>query len=185
MKIVVINGSPHKNGISMQLFNHVIKDIQADIKVYSAYHDKIAACIDCKYCFTHFNECVIKDDFQAMVKDMDDADVVALVSPIHFSTYSAKLLQAISRLQTVFAVKYEFKKPLPFKDKKGLSIITGGNNYPTQFDSFKPIDHVIFRHINAHEVETLHVKKTDRLSMEEILEEYAEEISSIRKFLGV
>lgn len=183
MKIVVISGSPLKKGITTQLFDHIMEGIDAQVITYNAYHDEIASCIDCKYCFTHFNECIIKDDFQKMVKDMDDADLVVLLSPIHFSTYSAKLLQAISRLQTVFAVKYEFKKELPFKNKKGLAVVTGGNNYPTQFDSFDPIDHVIFRHINAFDVDKIHVKKTDKYSMEEIFEVYKDDIERIKEFI--
>ena len=184
MKIVVLNGSPQKKGITSQIVDYVLAGIEAEIKEYYAYYEDIKPCVACLYCFTHPNECVIKDDFQKMMADFMEADLVILASPLHFSSMTGKLLSAISRMQYLFALKYEHKQPIPFKDKKGLSIITGGNNYPTMFNAIEPVDSIIYAHINAKKVERLLIKATDKHSIPELKEIYADRIKDIKEFIN-
>ena len=184
MKVVVLNGSPIKNGITKQITDYVFEQIDCEIKTYYAYFVDIKPCIACMYCFKNPNECVIKDEFQEMMSDFDDADLIVLASPLHFSSFTGKLLSSISRMQYLFALKYEHKQEIPFKNKKGLTIITGGNDYPTMFNAINPVDSIIYRHINAKEVNRLLIKATDKFSVEELIENYQEEIEEVRKFIN-
>lgn len=183
MKIVVLNGSPQKKGITSQIVDYVLADIEAEVKKYYAYYDDIKPCVACLYCFSHPNECVIKDDFQKMIADFNDADLIILASPLHFSSMSGQLLSVISRLQYLFALKYEHQQAIPFKDKKGLTIITGGNNYPTMFKAIEPVDSIIYAHTNAKKVERLLIKATDKHPVAELKEIYAQRINEIKAFI--
>lgn len=182
-KIVILNGSPLKNGHTTKICNHIFKDMDAQIITYFAYFSEMRACTACEYCFKHENECVIKDEFQNMMADIADSDVVVLASPIHFSSFSGKLLTMVSRMQYVFALKYIHGKPSPFKPKKGITIVSGGNDYPTIFDAIKPVDTLIFDHVNAEEIKRLFIRSTDAYTMEEIFEQHHDEIEEIIAFL--
>lgn len=184
MKVVVLNGSPIKNGITKQITDFVFEGIDCELKTYYAYYTDIKACIACEYCFTHPNECVIKDEFQIMMKDFDEADLVVLASPLHFTSFTGKLLSSISRMQYLFALKYEHKQEIPFKNKKGLTIITGGNDYPTMFNAIEPVDSIIYRHINAKKVDRLLIKATDKYSIAELKDQYKDKIDEIRGFIN-
>ena len=184
MKVVVVNGSPLKNGLTKQITDHVFEGIDCEIKTYYAYYVDIKACVACEYCFSHPNECVIKDEFQQMMADFHDADLVVLASPLHFSSFTGKFMSAISRLQYLYGLKYVHQQPIPFKDKKGLSIVNGGNDYQSMFDSIKAIDPIIYSHINAYKTDRLLIKATDDYSITEIKENYAKEIQEIREFIN-
>lgn len=184
MKVVILKGSPRKKGVTNTFVNEVFKDIDCEIKEYEAYYNDIKPCIDCRYCFSHEEECVIKDEFQTMMADISEADLVVLASPLHFSTFTGKLLSMISRMQLYYAVKYHFKKPLPFKDKYALSIICGGNNYPTMFEAPELSDRIIYPHLNANKgIERLEIKKTDKFEIEELIDMYQDDIIRVRKYI--
>lgn len=183
IKIIVLDGSPHTDGKTKKIVNDVLKDVNADIHFYSAYKNDISACMDCGYCFKHENECIIKDDLQIMVEDLIDADVVILSSPLHFSTYSGKFLSMISRFQYLFALKYHFKKTLPFKEKKGIVICSAGNNYPKMFDALEISDRIIFDHLNVKETKRLYVNKSDKYTVEELIQNNELEIKEIKEYL--
>ena len=50
MKIVILNGSPLKNGRTTKICNHIFKDSDAQIITYFAYFSNIRACTACEYC---------------------------------------------------------------------------------------------------------------------------------------
>lgn len=183
LKVVVLDGSPHNDGKTKSIVNEVLRGLDVDTHFYNAYKNDIAACIDCSYCFNHESECVIIDDFQLMINDLMDADVVILSSPLHFSTYSGKFLSMISRFQCLFALKYHFKKELPFKNKIGLVVCSAGNNYPKMFDALHASDRIIFDHLNVTESKRLCLNQTDKYSMEELLENNKDEINQIKEYL--
>ncbi|MDR3215213.1 MAG: flavodoxin family protein [Bacilli bacterium] len=184
MKIVILNGSPNKQGTTKQLCDYLFKD-QNEVITYYAYDNKVKACIGCNYCFNHKNKCIYdgKDDFKKVMADVIEADLLVLASPLHFSSFSGKLLSLISRLQVYFPLKYYYKEPLPFKDKKGLSIIVGGNDYPTMFDAIKPVDRIIYNHTNAKQVKRLLFKGSDQYSFEELITKNSEFINEIKLFI--
>lgn len=183
MKIVILNGSPLKNGNTKKICDHLFENSNAKIITYYAYYSDIRACTACEYCFRHENVCVIKDEFQQMMSDIDDCDLVVLASPLHFSCYSGKLLAMLSRMQYIFALIYVHKKPVPFKNKKALTIVNGGNDYKDMFDAIKPIDRMLYDHMNVKEVKKLLIRDTDDRSIDEIFEFYKDEMEVIKEYI--
>lgn len=186
MKVVVLNGSPHTNGYTMKLVNEVLDNVVCDKKIYHAYQMNVNSCIGCNYCFENENDCIYrnKDDFFSFMDDVKEADFFILASSLNFSTFTGELLRIISRMQYLFGIKYIFKHEIPFKNKKGITIITGGNNYPSMFDSIKPIDKVIHSHLNVKDIKRLLIKKTDKLNYEEMLTTYQKEIQEIKEYIN-
>lgn len=183
MKIVILNGSPLKNGKTKKICDRLFEGVDAQIITYYAYFSDIRACTACEYCFKHENVCVIKDEFQVMMADIDDCDLVVFASPLHFSSFSGKLLAMVSRLQYLFALSYIHKKPLPLKPKKALTIVSAGNNYPGMFDAIKPVDSMIYSHMNVKEIKRLLINQSDNRSIDDIFEIYQDEVKDLKEYI--
>ncbi|MDR1781469.1 MAG: flavodoxin family protein [Bacilli bacterium] len=183
MKIVIINGSPNKNGYTNHVVDEVFKDFNHEIIKYFAYDLDVNTCIGCNYCFSHCNECIFdnKDQFRSLMNDVIECDLLVLASPLHFSSFSAKLLSVISRMQVYFPMKYEYKQTLPFKDKQALTIAVGGNDYPTMFDAIKAVDRIIYMHTNVNDIKRLLLKGSDKYNKDEFVRKYQLDIENIRK----
>ena len=64
MKVLIVNGSSHVNGTTMQAIKEVQKvftEANVDTEVIQLGNKPIRDCIQCGYCFEH-GECVFKDD---------------------------------------------------------------------------------------------------------------------------
>lgn len=159
MKTLIINGSPRKKGDSMTLVNEMIRHLNGEVKIISAYYDNIKPCVDCRYCWKN-DGCCIDDDMQEVYKLLDEVDNVIISSPLYFSELTGQLLNVASRLQTFYARRYirkdsEFK----LKEKNGVLIITGGGD-----GSPKPAitrANTIFKHINTKLIGTVFSLKTN------------------------
>ena len=79
MKILVITGSPRKNGNSNTLAEHFIKGAQEaghEVVRFDAAFKEVHPCIGCNRCGMD-GPCVFKDDFEFIRKHIVDADLVA------------------------------------------------------------------------------------------------------------
>ena len=101
-KIVILNGSPRKNGNTSALVN-VFKT-----GAESAGHTVTEFCLDkmnihgCKGCFGGHSDrdcpCVQQDDMNQIYPAVRDCDVVILASPLYYWTMSGQLRTALDRL---------------------------------------------------------------------------------------
>ena len=86
MKILVLEGSPHKKGSSNTLAEQFIKgaeEVGHNVKVLDVAHMNIHPCQGCDACGMR-GSCVQNDDMQIVEQKMRSADMVAFVSPIYF-----------------------------------------------------------------------------------------------------
>ena len=64
-KIVILSGSPRKNGNSEKLvaaFKEGAESARKAVTVFQTAHLKISGCIGCEHCLQNPGECAIKDD---------------------------------------------------------------------------------------------------------------------------
>ena len=64
MKVMLVNGSPHKNGTTSRALDEVQRALQDDgveVGRFWVGNKPIAGCIACKYCADHDGECVFSD----------------------------------------------------------------------------------------------------------------------------
>lgn len=67
MKILILNGSPHKNGDTSYIVNEIKKKLQGEVEELFLYDAKISPGVDCRYCWKN-NGCAIKDDRRKYIK---------------------------------------------------------------------------------------------------------------------
>ena len=135
-KILILNGSPRKNGATASLMNALIegaKDNNNEIKEDYISSMKIKSCIGCDTCMRTHEGCVQKDDDMAIVyEDMSWADVVVFVSPQFWGTITGQLKVVFDRLFAWFN-KVGFENG----QKKSVLLMTArGNDYSMALDFY-------------------------------------------------
>ncbi len=128
MKILVLNGSPRKNGDTAALLEAFLTNLGGEVYQIHAYDGQIHPCTDCRWCVTHA-ACALQDAMQEVYTRIDEADVIVMASPIYFSELTGPLLSVASRLQYLWVSKYLRKTPvLSEKTRYGVILLAGGGD---------------------------------------------------------
>src|SRR4030043_1808035 len=141
-KLVAIYGSPRKKGNTEILLDKFLegaifaaagskKDLE--IKKIITSDLNISPCRECGNC-SKTGECIIDDDMQEVYKELIEADFLAVASPVFFTTVSGYLKALIDRCQRFWSLKYEHKKKIIKKDRKGIFISTAGSGSKNIFN---------------------------------------------------
>ena len=99
MKIVILEGSPNRNGSSNMLAEEFIKGAKEaghEVAAISAAHSKISPCTGCVSC-GYNGPCVQKDDMEHIRKEILWADMLVFVTPLYYYGMSAQLKILIDR----------------------------------------------------------------------------------------
>lgn len=111
MKVLLINGSPHKNGSTFTALSTVslaLKEEQIETEIYwlgkKAYMD-CTACGKCK----KTKYCLIKDGLEEIVKKADECDGFVFGTPVYYSHPTATILAVLNRLFYAWADHFAFK----------------------------------------------------------------------------
>ena len=151
-KVVAIYGSPKKTGNTSLLLDRFLEGVAAarkssekDIKIKKIIvRDlNISPCRECCNC-SRTGECVIKDDMQQVYKELIEADFLAVASPVFFTTVSGYLKALIDRCQRFWSLKYEHKKKIITKKRKGIFISTAGSGSKDIFNCPKKVIRSLF-----------------------------------------
>jgi len=111
MKIVVLLGSPRKNGNTETLVQAAVGPIEQDggSVEYIRLNDlNLRPCQGCGGC-DKTGSCVIKDDMTDIYSVVDGADRIFLVSPVYFYGLSAQCKIFGDRMQARWARRYLLK----------------------------------------------------------------------------
>ena len=110
MKILVITGSPRKNGNSNTLADNFIKGAQEAghtvVRFDSAFKN-VHPCIACNKCGMN-GQCVFKDDFEFVKANIIDSDAVVFATPMYYFGISAQIKAVIDRF---CAINGQISKP--------------------------------------------------------------------------
>lgn len=125
-KILVLYGSPHKNGFTFQVLKKFLKSSRKhEIKFINSYEKNIKPCIDCKKCRNFFG-CIFED-----MDDIDEyfksCDILIIASPIYNKSLPAPLKSIIDRMQRYYSEKIYLSKPKEYTPKKALVLLTQGS----------------------------------------------------------
>lgn len=99
MKIVLLEGSPNKNGSSNTLANAFIegaKEAGHSVDVIDAAHANIHPCTGCIHC-GYEGPCVQKDDVDDIRARVLAADMMVFVTPLYYYGMSAQLKTLVDR----------------------------------------------------------------------------------------
>lgn len=118
MKVILINGSPHKKGcvnraleeIKNTLFNEGI-----DSEIIWIGNKQVQGCIACNYCKTH-GKCVFNNDkVNEIIANLDNISGIVVGSPVYFGGPNGQLCSFLDRL---------FYSSKNFKHKVGAAIVS-------------------------------------------------------------
>jgi multimeric flavodoxin WrbA len=138
MHILIILGSPRKNGNSETLAQSVASGIKqhpdATLEFIRLNDLHISPCQGCGGC-NKTSTCVIEDDMTALYEKVDNCDHLILVSPIYFYALSAQCKSFIDRFQARWARKY--LSGIRFRNdekRKGILLVTAATEGKKIFD---------------------------------------------------
>ena len=100
-KIVVVTGSPRKNGNSFAMTDAFIQAAQAKghtVTRFDAAMMKIGGCRACETCYKTGKACSFDDDFNTIAPAILEADAVVFTMPVYWYSIPAQIKGVIDRL---------------------------------------------------------------------------------------
>ena len=98
-KVLILSGSPRKNGNSDLLCNEFLRGAQDaghTVEKIRVQEKKVACCLACYAC-KETGVCTIRDDMEQIMQQIIDCDVLVLASPVYFYSIDAQLKTVIDR----------------------------------------------------------------------------------------
>lgn len=100
MKVLIINGSPTKNGNTTIAVNEMVKVFQAEgieaEAVQIGQHD-VRGCIACNTC-SKTGKCVFNDVVNELASKFAEADGLVVASPVYYASANATIIACLDRL---------------------------------------------------------------------------------------
>ncbi len=100
MKVLMINGSPRKNGntsIALQEMEYVFLENHIEVETVQIGNQDIRGCIACGHCFKA-GKCVFDDVVNELAMKLEEADGLVIASPVYYASANATLIACLDRL---------------------------------------------------------------------------------------
>lgn len=100
-KIVVITGSPRKDGNSFAMTDAFIKAAEEKghkVVRFDAAMKNVGGCHACETCFKSGKACSFDDDFNTIAPDILDADAVVFTMPVYWYSIPAQVKGVIDKV---------------------------------------------------------------------------------------
>jgi len=190
MKIVCLLGSPRTKGNSSTLAQHfcdAAEKLGATVETFALNKLNYRGCQGCMACKTKLDRCILKDDLEAVLDSIRDADVLVLTTPVYFADLTAQLKGFIDRTYSYLVPNF-FNNSNPSRlspGKKLVFIQTQGQPNEKLFADIFPRNETFLKWHGFKENYLLRGcgvrNQEDILAKEEVLKQ-AEEVA--RKIMG-
>ncbi|MDE6709497.1 MAG: flavodoxin family protein [Oscillospiraceae bacterium] len=143
MKIVVLEGSPNKNGSSNLLAERFIcgaKEAGHSVEVIDAAHANIRPCIGCIHC-GYEGPCSQNDDMNEIRQKILDSDMIVFVTPLYYYGMSAQLKILIDRFCA-------FNSSIQRKQMKSALLAVAWNGDNWTFEALEAHYKTLVRYLN-------------------------------------
>lgn len=109
MKYIILDATESDNQVSKVIQDTVLN---SENHIWLKLLDfEVEPCRSCGSCgFKTCGKCVIKDDFEEIIKKIVQSQVMVFLTPIHFGGYSSQLKKVIDRLLVLGVPLYVVKK---------------------------------------------------------------------------
>lgn len=132
--ILVLTGSPRKNGNSERMANAFIKGAQSvghETVKFETARKKISDCKDCGACWIKGKPCSFQDDFDELAPLLESADVIVIATPLYWFSFTGYIKVTIDKMNAY--LKENSKRHLKIKESillvcgadKGIEIFDG------------------------------------------------------------
>ena len=100
MKILILSGSPRKNGNSDCLCDEFLRGAQEsghEVEKIRVAEKKISPCLACDFCKKNGGRCALNDGMAEILEKIIACDCLVLASPVYFYSICAQLKAVIDR----------------------------------------------------------------------------------------
>ena len=100
MKVLLVNGSPHKNGCTYTALEEISKTLQEEgieTEIFWIGTKPISGCIACKTC-VKTGKCVFDDVVNEFVEKAKDVDGFIFGSPVHYASAGGAITSFMDRV---------------------------------------------------------------------------------------
>jgi multimeric flavodoxin WrbA len=135
-KILVLNGSPRKDGIVYDLLKKIVNSSKenSEIEWIDVYNLKMKPCIACMKCRTGDNCILPKDDAHIIGEKIEKSNVLIVGTPTYWGNMSSQLKVLFERNVPVFMGESSKGIPLPKqKGKKAVIVVSCTTPWPFNF----------------------------------------------------
>ena len=99
MQVLIINGSPRKNGVTAAVLHRIEENLRGagiEVLFYNLGEMKMSHCTGCNYCY-RTGHCYMEDDAELLSKRIEEADGIVLGSPTYASNVPGLMKDFIDR----------------------------------------------------------------------------------------
>ena len=100
MKVLIINGSPRKNGntgIALEQMEAVFAEEGIEVTSVQVGHEVVRGCVACNGC-AKLGRCVYDDCVNQLAPLFEEADGLVVASPVYYGSANATLVAVLDRL---------------------------------------------------------------------------------------
>lgn len=101
MKVILVNGGPHKDGCTNLALEEVAKTLNnenIETEIIWLGNKPIGGCIGCNTCLKNNNKCFMEDIVNEFLEKSKQADGFVFGSPVHFAAASGSLTSFLDRV---------------------------------------------------------------------------------------
>lgn len=162
MKILILFGSPKKNGNTAKMTGAFMKGVRKTdtVEIVHLFELQPTPCNACGYCKAS-NGCS-KKDLEGFMAKLEDADAIVVATPVYNLSFPAPLKALFDRFQRYYEAHFRRKIDNPIsKPKKAVILVTAGDDDETGFDIIKKQVEMSFSIMNTELLGSALAKDTD------------------------
>ena len=147
MKIVLLEGSPNRNGSSNLLadcFRQGAEEAGHTVELIDVAHANIHPCTGCIHC-GYEGPCIQKDDVEGIRRKILDADMLVFATPLYYYGMSAQLKIMVDRFCA-------FNSSIQGKHMKSALIAAAWNSDDWTFEALEAHYQTLVRYLNLHDM---------------------------------
>ncbi|MEG1835736.1 MAG: flavodoxin family protein [Oscillospiraceae bacterium] len=163
MNILVLFGSPRRNGNTKKLVSAFLKGFSKDddIDIVNLFELMPTPCNACGYCKA--SDGCSKKDLDGFMKKYFEADLIVVATPIYLMSMPAPLKALFDRFQRFYEARFKRNIEIPIeKSKKAVILVTAGCDGKIGFKVIEEQIKSAFSVMNTKVVATLLVNDTDK-----------------------
>lgn len=132
VRVLCIAGSPRRHGNSEQLLDALalgVTEAGGEPVRLRAADAGVAPCRGCNAC-SKTGVCIVTDGMDAVYAQLDEADAIAVATPVFFATVPATLKALYDRCQPYWARRFVLGEPAATVKRPGAILVVGGGGDP-------------------------------------------------------
>lgn len=164
MRVVAILGSHRDGGDSSTAVEEILAGLrlqETDQQTLVALNRcRILPCLACDQC--REGDCVIKDDFETIMSEVKQADLVIFATPVYFNGVSSIMKTFIDRMQQYYAKSDSFSE----NERDVILVATAGaKEYEDQFEGVRLNFKFVLQYLQGKLWNFIRISGTDHLSV--------------------